>query len=61
MDEKRSSSSFPFPPALYFVMDGSCYLVNHTMISKICFPKLLSGSLEPPSAFICWPGLQMRW
>ena len=62
------------PSALYFVFNGKCYLVNHTLLQKITTPFLPAGAAsssssnnnkpaaQPPSARIYWPtGVQMRY
>ena len=62
------------PSALYFVFNGKCYLVNHTLLQKITTPFLPAGTAssssssksaaaaQPPSARIYWPtGVQMRY
>jgi len=62
------------PPALYFVLNGRCYLINHTLLQTIKMPdpppaNVLDGSSSSssssgsaPSVCFCWPsGVQMRF
>jgi hypothetical protein len=46
---------------LFFYFDDACYFVNHTLITKMSFPKSLARKGEPPSAFISWSEFQLRW
>jgi len=47
-------------PGLYFEIDGDLYLVDHTSMGQITFPKNAVDSKQPPSAYISWPGIQLR-
>ena len=50
--ENKSEGEQQSVPALFFVLDGQSYIVNHTLISRISFPQTFSGSSEPPSAYL---------
>lgn len=50
-----------FPPSLYFVTRDDYFLVNHTLMEAISFPRdKASRSGHPPCVLISWPQLKMR-
>lgn len=47
-------------PGLYFAFDDNLYLVDHTSMGQISFPKENVAAGEPTSLLILWPGMQLR-
>ena len=45
---------------LYFIFDDITYLVDHTAIILISFPKISTDAQHPPSVFMEWPGVYLR-
>jgi len=45
---------------LFFIFDDVTYLVDHTAIILISFPKVSNDTRRPPSVFMEWPAVYLR-